>query len=403
MPILLLLAIAAAARAQPLQPVGERDAVDPADLPAPYATDSVSNRARVVARPAGARLAVPAGFASNLFHDDLSGPRWMTVASNGDVLLTETRAGRIRVLRDGDGDGRAEIAELYSDDIPAPHGLALHGGYLYVSSPAQLYRFPYRPGDVRPRGPAEPVLKRGALGDGGGHWTRNLAVSRDGKSMFIAVGSRGNVGVEPSPRATIQRLDLATGNLDTFAAGLRNPVGIAVYPGSDRLYTVVNERDGLGDGLVPDYLTEVKPGAFYGWPYAYIGRNPDPDYGGRRPDLVAQSVTPDLLFRSHSAPMGLVFYDRDRFPADYRGDAFVALHGSWNAADPRGYMVVRVPFAHGRPAGGYESFATGFWVRGSDRALVIGRPAGLAVAGDGSLLVADDAGGAVWRIAWTGR
>jgi glucose/arabinose dehydrogenase len=196
----------------------------------------------------------------------------------------------------------------------------------------------------------------------------------------------------------VQRFAADDGGQATFAAGLRNPVGIAFYPGTTELYVVVNERDGLGDGLVPDYLTRLAPGGFYGWPHAYLGANPDPDFGPRRPDLVAATLVPDVLFQSHSAPLGLVFYDARQFPQSYRGDAFVALHGSWNAAQPTGYKVVRVPFKNGRPIGGYENFATGFWARGKTSARVWGRPAGLAVAADGSLLIADDVGQVVWRV-----
>ena len=197
-----------------------------------------------------------------------------------------------------------------------------------------------------------------------------------------------------------QVFDLDGGGQRTFASGLRNPVGIAFRPGGDALYVVVNERDGVGDEMVPDYLTRIEDGDFFGWPYAYLGPNPQPGYGDRRPDLVARTKLPDVLFRSHSAPIGLVFYDGKSFPDDYRGDAFVALRGSWNAAVPRGYMIVRVPFEDGRPAGGYQVFATGFWERGENTASVWGRPAGLAVAADGSLLIADDTGGVIWRISY---
>jgi len=194
----------------------------------------------------------------------------------------------------------------------------------------------------------------------------------------------------------------ADGHLQTFAAGLRNPVGIAFYPGTNDLYVTVNERDGLGDGLVPDYFTRIRQGDFFGWPYAYIGRHPDPDYGAKRPDLVAKTKVPDVLFQSHSAPLGLVFYEGDQFPADYKGDAFVALHGSWNAAAPTGYKVVRIKFANGRPIGGYEDFLTGFWNGSTSPAQVWGRPAGLLVAKDGSLLVADDDGKTIWRVRYVG-
>jgi len=389
--------------AEPPQAVGQRFEVRADDLPRPHAAGGGSNPPELVARPAGASLSVPEGFRANVFRAGLSHPRWLAVAANGDVFLAETRVHQVRLLRDADGDGEAELLTTFTEEIAAPHGLALHGGYLYVSDPRQVWRYPYEPGQLERTGSGELVTAIGALGDGRGHWTRSLAVAPDGRYLYVAVGSRGNVAEEPLPRASVQRFAIDGGGQTTYAAGLRNPVGIAFYPGTGDLYVVVNERDGLGDELPPDYLTQVREGDFFGWPYAYIGPNPDPGYGERRPDLVARSRPPDLLFEAHTAPLGLVFYDAAQFPAAYRGDAFVALHGSWNATRPRGYMVARVRFANGRPAGAYESFATGFWHRGTGTAEVWGRPAGLAVAKDGSLLVADDAGGVIWRIAYIGE
>ena len=402
---LAIAAIAAAGSAlgEPRQPVGERFEVRPDQLPKPYATPVASSPSETVDRPAGATLNLPPGFRANLFHEGLSHPRWMAVAENGDVILAETLANRVQVLRDGDGDGRAEVVETFTSEIRGPHGLAIHRGYLYVSDPVRVWRFPYKAGDLSPRGPGQAVTGPGALGDGRGHWTRNLAIGPDGESLYVAIGSRGNIGEEDLPRASVQRFGLDGGGQKTVATGLRNPIGIAFYPGTGDLYVAVNERDGLGDGLVLDYLTRIRDGEFFGWPYAYIGRNPDPDFGDMRADLVARSKVPDLLFRSHSVPIGLVFYDGEQFPPEYRGDAFVALRGSWNASRPLGYMVVRVPFEAGRPVGWYESFATGFWIAGEEQAEVWGRPAGLAIARDGSLLVADDTGGTVWRIAYVGE
>lgn len=391
---------AAAAAADPQEQPGTRFQVSPGDLPAPYATPAVSNSPRVVGRPAGARLRVPEGFAANLFAADLEHPRWMAVAENGDVFLAEPRAGEITLLRDADGDGRAEQRTTFADGFERPHGLAFHRDHLYVADIERVWRIPYRAGDLEARGERAPVTAPEALGSGRGHWTRNIAFHPDGSRFFVAIGSRGNIAEEAVPRATVQVFDADGSGQRTFAAGLRNPVGIAFRPGSADLYVVVNERDGLGDGLVPDYLTRVEEGGFYGWPYAYIGGNPQPGFAERRPDLVEKTLVPDLLFESHSAPIGLVFYDAEQFPADYRGDAFVALRGSWNANAPRGYKVVRVPFVDGAPEGGYENFATGFWLAGSDQAAVWGRPAGLAVAKDGSLLIADDTGKSVWRVSY---
>lgn len=381
--------------------VGDRFEVRPDSLAPPYDTPGVANGSKAISRPRNATLQVPAGFRANLFADGMQAPRWIAVAENGDVFVSEPMEGRVMLLRDADGDGRAEYINTYLKRRGRPHGLALHDGNLYVANIMGVWAYPYSPSAVAPTGEAVAVTRAGAFGVLGGHWTRNVVFSPDGDRFFVAIGSYGNIGVEPEPRATVQVFDADGGNQRTFAAGLRNPVGIAVYPGSDDVYVVVNERDGLGDELVPDYLTRIQDGDFFGWPYAYIGDNPQPGFAEKRRDLVERTKIPDLLFRSHSAPLGLVFYDSDQFPASYRGDAFVALHGSWNAAKPRGYMVVRVPFKDGRPAGHYEAFATGFWAEGIRRAKVWGRPAGLAVAKDGSLLIADDVGGAIWRVSYS--
>lgn len=384
---------------------GLRFHVKPEDLPRPHATPSVGNGANRTIKPNEVPLQVPEGFRVNLFAGDLDHVRWMTVADNGDVLLAEPQLDKIMLLRDSDGDGQADVREVFLRGLNRPHGLAIHRGYLYIGEPTRIVRVPYRPGDLKPTGKKEVFGGSGSLGSGGGHWTRNIVFAPDGKSFYVSVGSRGNVGIEAEPRATVQRFNLEGGAANgdgqtTFAAGLRNPVGIDFHPDTGELYVVVNERDGLGDGLVPDYLTRVREGEFFGWPYAYIGANPDPDYGDREPELIASTVVPDVLFQSHSAPLGLVFYDGGMFPDVYRGDAFVALHGSWNASQPTGYKVVRVPFKNGRPQGSYENFAVGFWSKGRSPARVWGRPAGLAIARDGSLLIADDVDQSIWRISY---
>ncbi len=283
-----------------------------------------------------------------------------------------------------------------------PHGLALHGGFLYVADLNGVWRYAWRPGQEHASDRGQRITPRGAFGDSGGsHWTRNIAIAPDGKRFYVAIGSEGNLEVDPEPRATIMQFNIDGSGGRVFARGLRNPVGIAFQPGTGALYTTVNERDGLGDGLVPDYLTAVTEGAFYGWPYAYIGPHPQPGYGGRRPDLVRQTVVPDVLFQSHSAPMALLFAKGGQFPADWQDDAFVAFRGSWNAAVPTGYKVVRVPFEKGRPLGWYEDFVTGFRLDPPGRqatAQVWGRPVGLALAKDGSLLIAVDVDNSIWRI-----
>lgn len=379
---------------------GLRFHVKPDDLPRPHATPSVANSANRTRKPDGTPLQVPEGFRVNLFADDLDHVRWMTVAENGDVLLAEPGPGRITLLRDSNGDGRADVREAFLRGLNRPHGLAVHQGYLYIGEPTRIFRVPYRAGDLKPTGDKEVVGGNASLGSGGGHWTRNIAFAPDGKTFYVSVGSRSNVSAEAEPRATVQRFNTDGSGQMTYAAGLRNPVGIEFHPETGELYVVVNERDGMGDGLVPDFLTRVREGEFFGWPYAYIGANPDPNYGSRQHDLVSRTVVPDVLFQSHSAPLGLVFYNGDMFPDGFRGDAFVALHGSWNASRPTGYKVVRVPFENGRPLGWYENFAVGFWSKGKSPARVWGRPAGLAIAQDGSLLIADDVDQSIWRVSY---
>ncbi len=289
---------------------------------------------------------------------------------------------------------------IYATGFDQPHGVAFHDGYLYVGDTKAVWRIPYKNGDTK-AGPRERVTKQHDLGIGG-HFTRDIAFAPDG-TLYLAIGSNENIADTDPPFRAAVNVVKPDGTLAQFATGIRNPVGIAFYPGTNQVWVSVNERDAMGDGLVPDYLTHLDQGAFYGWPWAYTGRNPDPVYGPKRPDMVAKSVAPDLLFQSHSAPTGLVFYAGSQFPADYKGDSFVSLHGSWNSSRPTGYKVVRVHFANGKPVGGYDNFLTGFWDGSSSPAKVWGRPAGLAVAKDGSLLIADDEGKVVWRVSYTGK
>lgn len=403
--------------------VAERFHVRIQDLPEPFETSSASNGPMIIDRPPAVTLRVPAGFKVNPFAEGLKRPRWMAIAPNGDVFLTESGSGKIIVLRDTDDDGTADVRSVYLSGLHRPHGLAFHGGYLYIGETTQIRRVRYESGAMETSEPIETVTRKGSLGDGKGHWTRNIVFEPDGSHFYVAVGSRSNRNAEDTPRATVQRFASDGSDQSTFASGLRNPVGIAIYPDTGELYVVVNERDGLGDGLVPDFLTHVQEGGFYGWPFAYLGARPDPKYEGQKVDLVKRTIEPDVLFEAHSAPLGLVFYNSDQFPSEYLGDAFVAFHGSWNASSPTGYKIVRVPFANGRPVGRYENFAVGFrienesWLDGlksvggiKDAArwaksllfqdevpIVWGRPAGLAIGKDGSLLIADDVG-TIWRI-----
>jgi glucose/arabinose dehydrogenase len=379
---------------------GQRFSISPASLARPGATPAADNNSQPIARPAGALPKAPDGFAVSIFAGNLPHARWMALAPNGDVFLAESDAGKVVVLRPSSDNAHAAKVTTFASGFDRPHGLAFHNGALYVADVKSLWRFRYSDGALAASGRRVHVADT-TPPQGPGHFTRDIAFDSKG-TLYLTVGSRDNVGEEPPPYASVQIVN-ANGSLSNFASGLRNPVGIAFYPGTDDLYVTVNERDGLGDDLPPDYLTRIQKGDFFGWPYAYIGNHPDPDYGKKRPDLVAKTKTPDVLFHAHSAPLGLVFYDGAQFPSDYKGNAFVSLHGSWNDANPTGYKVVRVKFAGGRPENAYENFLTGFWDGSSSPARVWGRPVGLLVAKDGSLLVADDVGGAVWRVAYRGK
>jgi glucose/arabinose dehydrogenase len=396
---LCLAAVLAGTAAQSAELPGQRFSISPAALPKPYATSAVDNSSQVIARPAGALPKAPDGFSVSVFAGGLPHARWMTVAPNGDLFLAESDAGKVVVLRPSSDGAHAAKVTTFASGFDRPHGLAIHNGALYVADVKSLWRLRYSDGALAASGKRVHVADT-TPAQGPGHFTRDIVFDSKGM-LYLTIGSLGNVVEEPLPYASVQIVN-GNGTLSTFASGLRNPVGIAFYPGTDDLYVTVNERDGLGDNLPPDYFTRINKGDFFGWPYAYIGNHPDPDYGKKRPELVAKTKTPDVLFQAHSAPLGLVFYDSKQFPGEYKGNAFVALHGSWNSAHPTGYKVVRVKFTNGRPENAYENFLTGFWDGSSSPARVWGRPVGLLVAKDGSLLVADDVGGTIWRVAYKG-
>ena len=372
------------------------------DLPEPYATPSAVNPPLKVDRPIRATLNVPDGFEAISFARNLNNPRYLLVGESGDVYVSESRAGRVTVLRDADGDGRADRRAVIADGLARPHGLYIHDDTLFIADTEGVHTIPLLDGNPRKAEPTR-ITARGALGPASGHWTRNVIVDPAGERLYVAVGSAGNIAEEPLPRATIQSFTLDGSDQKTFASGLRNPVGIGFYPGTETLFTVVNERDGMGDGLVPDFLTSVQEDGFYGWPYSYIGPNPQPGFAEKRPDLVSATIMPELMFEAHSAPIGLTFYTGGQFPSRYDGGAFVTLRGSWNKAKPTGYKVVFVPFSGGAPNGGYETFASGWWTTGQQRARVWGRPTGIAVTPAGELLVADDTGHEIWLIRYTGN
>jgi glucose/arabinose dehydrogenase len=392
-----LLPMAASAADRP----GQKFLLKLSDLPKPYATPAVANNNTNISRPAGTMPQAPKGFTVSIFADGLDNARGLLAAPGGDVFVSERSAGKITLLRDSKGTGKADQRFTFISGLTKPQGLALKDGYFYFSDQMAVWRVPYKPGQTA-AGKPERITIAPDLRNSGMHATRNLAVTADG-TIFVEMGSHDNVS-EYQPGAKVFKVD-AKGNLMEYAGGIRNPVGIALYPGTNDLFVAVNERDGLGDNLPPDYFTYVKPGGFYGYPWSYTGTRPDPDLGAKRPDMVAKAITPDVLFPAHSAPTGLVFYTGDSFPADYKGDAFVSLHGSWNTSQPHGYKVVRIRFKNGRPAdGGFENFLTGFWDgKSKNPPLAWGRPVGLTVTKDGSLLVADDVGQVVWRVTYTGK
>ncbi len=379
------------------------------NLPQPYASNSASNSANVVDIPQDAKLNVPRGFRVSVYADNLEAPRWLALTPNGDVLVTETRANRIRLLRDTDGDGVADVNKTFAtaqNGVNIPFGMTFAGNSFFLGNTGEVRRYRYTQGQQRLNGTGQKIA---TLTPGGynQHWTRNVVASPDGTKLYVTIGSQSNADEEPLPRASVQVMNLNGSNQQTFAYGLRNPVGLDFHPTTGEVYVTVNERDGLGDDLVPDYFTRIQQGQFFGWPYSYLTPNRlDPrqtiDGQSKRPDLVAQTKTPDVLFQAHSAALGLQFYDGQTFPQRFRNGAFVAMRGSWNRNEGTGYKVVFVPFnANGRPKGYYEDFLTGFLIDPSGPT-TWGRPVGLLVLPDGSLLVTEEANNRIYRIQYRG-
>ncbi|HJT16487.1 MAG TPA: sorbosone dehydrogenase family protein [Thermoanaerobaculia bacterium] len=356
-------------------------------LPAPFATRSAVNPPRVASETP--RLIVPPAFEISVFASGLDDPRHMLETPNGDVLLSEPGAGKITILRNNN-------KYTFISGLNDPYGLAIRDGFLYIGDEDGIVRVPYTTGATK----AASAPQRITPLPSGGHSTRGIVFNHDGSKAYISVGSASNVSAgEPPERAAILEMNPDGSAKRVFASGLRNPVGMAWNPANGTLWTAVNERDGLGDNLVPDYITEVRAGAFYGWPYAYIGRHEDPRRKGERPDLVARATVPSLLIQSHSAPLGIAFYEGKMFPDAYRGSAFVALHGSWNRSPRTGYKVIRVPFRNGQPSGGYDDFVVG-WMTDANARSVSGRPVDLLVLHDGSLLISDDGAEKIWRVTY---
>ncbi|MBT9394977.1 sorbosone dehydrogenase family protein [Hymenobacter sp. NST-14] len=397
------------------------------ELPAPYATESVTKRSRIVEWPQAEMPAVPTGFLVTQYAAGLESPRNMYVLPNGDVLVAEantvptdtkekvaaalkldpskslrpTSANRITLLRDEKQDGRPDTQTVFLKDLNQPFGMLLLGGYFYVANTDGVWRYPYQEGQTSITAPGEKILDLPA-GGYNNHWTRNLLASPDGQKIYVSVGSASNVGEhgmeEERRRANILEINPDGSGEKVYAAGLRNPVGMDWAPGTNVLWTAVNERDELGDELVPDYLTSVQAGGFYGWPYAYFGQHEDPRRKGEKPELVKKSIVPEVPLGAHTASLGLAFYDAEAFPERYRNGAFIGQHGSWNRSEFSGYKVVFVPFSAGKPSGPPEDFLTGF-IANAEKNEVYGRPVGVTVLPNGVLLVADDAGGKIWRVA----
>jgi glucose/arabinose dehydrogenase len=398
------------------------------DLPKPFATQSVATKSRIVPRPQSVMPQAPPSFQVGLFATGLEVPRVIRVAANGDVFVVESRAGRVRVFRGMSANGNAEKSVVFANGFHEPYGLVFYPAgsnprWIYVANTDSVIRYPYASGDLSPRGKAETVIAElpssrprdeegwraydravtvGQRPPDHGHWTRDLAFSLDGKRLFVGVGSASNLDDPDDHPSEAHRADILEYTPEgkfvrVYASGIRNPSGIAVDPATGQLWCSVNERDGLGDNLVPDYISHVEEGGFYGWPWYYLGGHQDPRLAGKHPELRGKAIVPDVLLQSHSASLQMTFYDGKQFPTEYRGDIFASQHGSWNRSVRSGYEVVRVHLEHGKSDGTYEDFLTGFLTPNGD---VWGRPVGVATAPDGSLLVSDDGSGSLWRVSY---
>jgi len=366
-------------------------------LPAPFTTKSAGNGPSESRPPAGFLPSVPAGFHINIFAKDFKQPRFLAVAPNGDIFLADTGGGKVVILRDSQRTGGAQQREDFAQGLNRPFGIAFHEDYVYIGNTGEVVRFRYDKLTSKRLGDAEHILD---LPTGGGHFTRTLAFSKDGKILYVSVGSSSNIDFEKDQRrAAVLVCDPDGKNSRIFASGLRNAVGLAVEPLTGEVWVSVNERDELGDNLPPDYFTSIKDGGFYGWPYSYIGGNGDPRVQPQKPELVAKAIIPDVLLGAHVAPLQFAFYTGKQFPESYRGGAFVAEHGSWNRATRAGYQVAFVAFKDGKASADPVPFLTGLVPDPSGRN-VNGRPVGVAVASDGALLVSDDGAGVVYRVSY---
>ena len=377
------------------------------DLPAPFASDSATAPPKVVPRPENATPIAPPGFKVEMFASGFKNPRLMRRAPNGDIFLAETSPGNIKILRGitKNDPGQPELISVFATGLNIPFGMAFYPPgddpqWLYVANMDSVVRFPYHNGDIHASGPPQHLLD---LPSGGHHRSRDIQFSPDGKKMYVSVGSDQNVDEGPNElnRADILELNPDGSGLRIYASGIRNPVGIAFNPTTGELWCSTNERDGLGNDLVPDYITHVQEGGFYGWPWFYIGGHPDPRMDGKHPELKDKVITPDVILQPHIASLQMMFYEGRQFPAEYQGDIFAAEHGSWNRSPRAGYEVIRVPLHQsGHATGEYEDFLTGFVI---DDNTVWGRPVGVVTTTDGSLLVSDDGSGSIWRVTYKGQ
>jgi len=418
--LLLSLAACSSNKSETNQGSDSASVSDSTGLPQP--SESKNNFSKVIGWPDGKTPVAPSGFTVNKFAGDLNNPRWIYVAPNGDIFISQaTTEGKkpadiisgkaqsqnmgdspnsILIFRDKNNDGVPELGNVFLSGLNQPFGMLIIGKSFFVANTDGLWVYPYEEGQQKITAKGKKILDLPA-GGYNNHWTRNIITNADNSKIYISVGSGSNVG-ENGMEHEVRRAAILEINPDgsaerIYADGLRNPVGMDWNPESKQLWTAVNERDKLGDDLVPDYITSVKEGAFYGWPYAYFGQNEDPRMKGQKPDLVEKTIVPDLAVGAHTASLGFVFYKADAFPAKYKNGAFIGQHGSWNHSELVGYKVAFVPFKGGKPSGKLEDFLTGFIVEdGKDE--VYGRPVGVAVAKDGSLLVADDAGNTIWRV-----
>lgn len=396
-------------------------------LPLPYETKSTQNFSKVTGWENGTTPIAPNGFTVTKFADGLDHPRWIYVSNNGDIFIAESNtilkgikkigakisrkiktqhigesANRITMFRDSNKDGIPEERFVFAENLNQPFGMLILNNHFYVGNTDALLQFDYKTGDTKLNGTGNTIVSLPA-GEFNRHWARNIITNRNKDKIYIAVGSGTNVA-EKGLDNEIRRADILEVNIDgsnehIYASGLRNPAGMDWAPGTNTLWTAVNERDELGDELVPDYLTGVVEGGFYGWPFAYYGKHEDPRMAkNQRPDLVSKTITPDVSLGSHTASLGLVFYTKNAFPAKYHNGAFIAQHGSWNRKELAGYKVIFVPFRNGKPSGPPEDFLTGFIVEGSTDSEVRGRPVDVALLDDGSILITDDVNNTIWRV-----